>query len=71
MAHKAILNYDEHSDILYIVTKKGTESDCVEIAPGISIELDAKGKAIGIEILNASAVLKPIAKPLYHHMHSV
>ena len=40
----------------------------VEIAPGINVELDDRGQVIGIEILNASKCLKPIAKPLYKHM---
>ena len=42
--------------------------DFVEVAPGINVELDEKGEVVGIEILNASSFLKPIAKPLYQHM---
>ncbi len=68
MSKKALINYDSKSDVLYIVAKKGLEEEFVEVAPGINVELDDKGRVIGIEILNASKCLKPIAKPLYKHM---
>jgi len=54
--------------VLYIVARKGKEKEFVEIAPGLNAELDENGRVIGIEILNASTVLKSIAKPLYKHM---
>ena len=65
---KSIIHYDAKADAIYIATGKGKEEEFVEIAPGIHVELDRKGRVIGIEILNASHVLKPIAKPLYQHM---
>lgn len=68
MNNKPIVNYDADSDILYIVARKGKEEEFVEIIPGINVELDEKGEVIGIEILDASKFLKPIAKPLYQHM---
>jgi len=68
MNKKAVINYDPKSDVLYIVTKKGKEEEFIEIAPGINVELDERGQVVGIEILNASKFLKPIAKPLYKHM---
>jgi len=68
MSKKSLVNYDYESDVLYIVAKKGMEEECIEIAPGINVELDDGGRVIGIEILNASKCLKPIAKPLYKHM---
>jgi len=68
MNNKPVINYDLKSDVIYIVAKKGKEEEFVEIAPGINVELDENGQVIGIEILNASQVLKPIAKPLYKHM---
>lgn len=68
MNNKPLLNYDSKSDILYIAVKKGKEEEFVEIAPGVNVELDENGKVIGIEILNASNFLKPVAKPLYQHM---
>jgi len=62
------VNYDPESDVLYIATKGGEEEEFVEVAPGVNVELDEKGEVIGIEILNASKFLKPIAKPLYRQM---
>lgn len=71
MSKKALINYDSKSDVLYIAAKKGVEEKFVEVAPGINVELDDEGYVIGIEILNASKCLKPIAKPLYKHMQMV
>ena len=65
MSNNSLVNYDSESDILYIVTKKGDEEEFIEIAPGVNVELDAEGRVIGIEILNASEFLKPIVKSLY------
>jgi uncharacterized protein YuzE len=68
MSKKPLINYDYESDVLYIVAKKGVEEEFVEVVPGINVELDDRGQVIGIEILNASKCLKPIAKPLYKNM---
>ena len=70
MNNKPKINYDPKSDVLYIVARKGKEEEFVEIAPGLNAELDENGRVIGIEILNASNVLKSIAKPLYKHMQA-
>jgi uncharacterized protein YuzE len=62
--NKKIINYDAQSDVLYLGIKKGDEEEYVEIAPGISVELDENKSVIGVEILHASQVFKPVAKPL-------
>lgn len=67
MSSKSVVNYDSKSDVLYIVAKKAKEEEYVEIAPGINVELDDKGEVIGVEILNASKIFRPVAKPLYRH----
>lgn len=59
-----IVNYDAQSDVLYLGAKPGIEEEQIEIAPGISAELDASGKVIGIEVLNASRVFKGVTKDL-------
>ena len=61
---RKIINYDQKSDVLYIGIKKGVEEGFLEISPGINIELDENGRVIGIEILNASKILKSVIKPL-------
>jgi uncharacterized protein YuzE len=68
MSNNSLVNYDSKSDIIYIVTKEGSEEEFIEIAPGINMELDENGEVIGIEILNASEFLKPIVKSLYEHI---
>ena len=69
--HQHMINYGSKLDVLYIVTREGKEEEFVEIAPGINIELDEKGRVIGIEILNASEFLKSVAQPLYEHIQAV
>ena len=55
--------YDEKEDILYIA-KEGKEEEVVELSPGVNVELDSSGKLIGIELFNASAILKDVIEPL-------
>jgi len=61
---KKIINYDSKSDVLYIGVKRGIEEEFIEVSPGINIELDSNGQVIGVEILNASKILKSVVKPL-------
>ncbi len=55
--------YDQENDILSFL-KDGREDAFIEIYPGIKIELDDNKEFIGIEILNASQVLKDVLKPI-------
>ena len=55
--------YDEKEDILYLA-REGKEEEVVELAPGINVELDSSGELIGIELFNASDLLKGAIKPL-------
>jgi len=55
--------YDDKEDILYIA-KEGKEEEVVELSPGVNVELDSSGKLIGIELFNASAILKDVIEPL-------
>lgn len=48
------INYDSKSDVFYIILKEGVEEKHQEVTPGIFVELDKKGKLMGVEILNAS-----------------
>ena len=57
------VSYDEKEDILYLA-KEGREEEVVEIAPGINVELDVKGKFLGVEIFNASKLLKGVIKSI-------
>jgi len=62
---KPLVNYDSGSDVLYIVTKEGTEAEFTEVAPGVNVELDEDGQVIGVEILGASRILRNVLEPLY------
>lgn len=61
---KKNIRYDQQDDVLYIGIKEGPEEEFIEIAPGVNVELDADGKVIGIEILNASHILEPLYKTM-------
>ena len=60
---KQSVHYDRQSDVLYLGVQNGLEEEFVEIAPGVNVELDENGKVIGVEVLNASKILKKVAKP--------
>lgn len=62
--NKANVSYDEKSDTLYIITKKGPETEFIELAPNINVELDKDGRVIGLEILHASEQLNPMVEKL-------
>lgn len=57
------VSYDEKEDILYLA-KEGLEDEVVEISPGVNAELDEKGNLIGIELFNASTLLKNVIDPI-------
>lgn len=59
--------YDRKADILYLLVKKGKEEEVVEVSPGVNVELDGQGKLLGVEILNASAAMKPIVSAVKNH----
>jgi len=60
---KLNVHYDKEADILYL-SREGEEEVVEEIYPGINLELDKGGEIIGVEILNASTLLKDTLRPL-------
>lgn len=64
MRVKGPVSYDERADVLYILGHEGPVEEFVEPVPGVHVELDAQGKIIGIEILNASKTLDPLLEGL-------
>ncbi|KKU81096.1 MAG: hypothetical protein UY08_C0002G0009 [Candidatus Gottesmanbacteria bacterium GW2011_GWA1_47_8] len=60
MKQKPKVYYDQKVDALWIRVKKGPEADSAEIAPGLTVEYNAKGDIIGLEILNASSVFNAV-----------
>ena len=59
--NKPKMTYFEAEDILYLLISDEPESDSLELNPNITAELNDNGELIGIEILNASAVIQDIA----------
>ncbi len=57
------VRYDPKVDVLYIA-RPGLEDEVVEVYPGVSLEMDAQGQILGIEILHASKVLRDVVQPL-------
>lgn len=54
--------YDKDADVLYFLLEEGRQYDSDEVLPGVTLELGKKGEVMGIEILNASKILKDILK---------
>jgi uncharacterized protein YuzE len=59
MSEDLKIHYDAKEDILYLA-KQGEEQEVVELAPGVSIELDSSGNLIGVEVFKASTLLKDV-----------
>ena len=51
--------YDAESDALYVSFSDGAVADTEEMRPGIMIDLDADGRIVAIELLDASVHLAP------------
>jgi uncharacterized protein YuzE len=54
------MNYFPDEDVLHILIEEGRESECRELAPNITAELNERGELMGIEILNASEFIQNI-----------
>jgi uncharacterized protein YuzE len=51
------LNYDQGTDSLYIDLNSRPSADSREIQDGVVIDVDAKGKIVGIDIQHASEIM--------------
>jgi uncharacterized protein YuzE len=52
------MRYFEQEDVLHIAISDEPEVGSVELAPNITVELNAAGELIGIEILKASHFIR-------------
>jgi uncharacterized protein YuzE len=50
--------YFEKDDVLHLVVSDEPERGSVELSPDITVELNAMGGLIGVEILNASTFIR-------------
>jgi len=56
--NKPRMVYFEKDDVLHLVVSDELEHGSVELSPDITVELNAKGELIGVEILNASTFIR-------------
>jgi len=56
------VSYDPKHDVLYLKFSDAKIVDTVEVVEGILIDYGENGEIVGIEMINASALIK--AKPL-------
>ncbi len=47
------IEYDKQEDILYLLLRRAKPYDTVDIEEGVTVDLDAEGHIVGIEILDA------------------
>ena len=52
------LAYFERENVLHLVVADGPEANSVELSPDVTVEMDAQGQLLGVEILNASRFLR-------------
>ncbi len=57
------LRYDAEFDLLHW-GREGIEDAAVEVYPGVTLELDAAGVIIGVEVFKAGQLLGPDFQPL-------
>ena len=60
MKPKGSVKYYPENDVLYVLLQAGEEAKAVEIEPGVTAELNKRGKLIGIEIFDASKYLRKL-----------
>jgi len=51
------LHYYPETDSLYVEFQSAPSADTREIAPGINLDLDARGRPVGLDIDHASKTL--------------
>ena len=61
------LLYDKDVDCLYIELRDTKAHHNVDVTPGVSIDVDEGGKIVGIEIIDASEILKDNLYDLEFH----
>ena len=52
------MRYFQEEDVILLAIKPGDEANSYEISPNITVEMDAEGDIIGVEILEASKYLR-------------
>jgi uncharacterized protein YuzE len=53
------ITYDPQADALYIILRDIVPTDSTDIEEGVTVELDADGHIVALEVLDASERLTP------------
>ena len=53
------VTYDREADALYLEFRQGGAENNIDLAPGVTADLDRRGRVLGIEVLHASRHLRP------------
>ena len=61
------VTYDPEADALYLELRDGVAVDNVDLAPGVTADLDRRGRVLGIEVLPSSRHLRPFLAGLAPH----
>ena len=58
--NKTRMTYFAQDDVLHLAISDEPEARSIELIPNVTVELNDKGELIGIEILNASVLVRDI-----------
>ena len=53
------IEYDTEADALYILIREAPAADNIDIEDGVTVDVDAEGHIVGVEVLDASKRLGP------------
>ncbi len=63
------MSCDPEADALYLDFRGHEAVDNIDLAPGVTADIDPRGRVLGIEVLHASRRLRPFLAGLAAHLH--
>ncbi|MBN8619344.1 MAG: DUF2283 domain-containing protein [Anaerolineae bacterium] len=58
------IEYDAQSDTLQVYLSDAPIEESAEVQPGLIVDYDAAGNIVGIELLDASEIIKRSSEPI-------
>lgn len=58
------IEYDAQSDTLQVYLSDAPIEESAEVQPGLIVDYDAAGNIVGIEVLDASEIIKRSSEPI-------
>ena len=62
---RVILEYDGEADAAYLRLGEGRVAETIEVERGVLLDLDEKGRVVGVEVLEASRRLGSVVSKLH------